>query len=319
MLQAGHVLSWTASGQSSPDLIREEREVLANNTVRTCFIFIAFALVALTLTLACREAGKSPEDKQPQTTIPTPEGYELVWHDEFDGSTLDVTKWNIEVSAEGGGNNELQYYTDRSINCYVRNGFLILQALQERYTGPEGTRDYTSARINTRNKGDWTYGWFEIRAKLPYGKGLWPAIWMMPTESRYGSWPASGEIDIVELLGHEPDKVYGTIHYGGVYPIHLQSGGTYRLSEGNFATDFHVFALEWDTTSITWYIDGVPYQTQTSWSTQGHPYPAPFDQRFFLILNVAVGGNWPGNPDPSTSFPQRMEVDYVRVFQRIAQ
>lgn len=281
------------------------------------FYYLTCILLSLTLPMACREPNKTTEDASPQDTIRSPLGYQLVWHDEFNDSTLDLSKWNYEVNAHGGGNNELQYYTDRLLNCYLKNGVLVIQALQEKYTGPDGTRDYTSARINTRLKGDWQYGWFEIRAKLPYGKGLWPALWMMPTASRYGSWPASGEIDIMELLGHEPNKVYGTLHYGGTYPTHLQSGKSYQLAVGNFAANFHTFALQWDTTSIRWYVDGILYQTQTSWSTQGYPYPAPFDQRFFLILNVAVGGNWPGNPDNTTSFPQRMEVDYVRVFQRL--
>nr|UUZ04252.1 laminarinase [Candidatus Neomarinimicrobiota bacterium] len=281
------------------------------------YFYLAGALLALNLLMTCHEPSKAPEDESPQDTIRGPVNYQLVWHDEFNDSTIDLNKWIFEVNAHGGGNNELQYYTDRPLNCYLRNGVLVIQALQEQYTGPDGPRDYTSARINTRLKGDWKYGWFEIRAKLPYGKGLWPAIWMMPTDSRYGSWPASGEIDIMELLGHEPNKVYGTIHYGGTYPIHLQSGKSYQLAGGSFAADFHTFALQWDSTSIKWYVDGILYQTQTSWSTQGYPYPAPFDQPFFLILNVAVGGNWPGNPDNTTSFPQRMEVDYVRIFQRI--
>lgn len=276
----------------------------------------AILLLLAHLQLACRAPAQPENDLAPVDTIDTPAGYELVWHDEFNDSTLNLSRWNYEVNGHGGGNNELQYYTDRRENCYLKNGLLIIQALLETYTGPDGTRDYTSARINTRNKGDWKYGWFEIRARLPYGKGLWPAIWMMPSVSRYGGWPASGEIDIMELLGHEPDKVYGTLHYGGEYPVHLQSGKSYRLPVGSFAADFHVFALEWDTTAIKWYVDGILYQTQTGWSTAGYPYPAPFDQPFYLILNVAVGGNWPGKPDNTTSFPQQMAVDYVRVFQR---
>lgn len=280
------------------------------------YSIIVSTTVGLLLQGSCREPVKTEKKDISPDTIQAPAGYQLVWHDEFNDSTVNLQKWTFEVNAHGGGNNELQYYTDRSINCYLQNGTLTIQALQETYTGPEGTRDYTSARLNTRLKGDWRYGWFEIRAKLPYGKGLWPAIWMMPTDSYYGSWPASGEIDIMELLGHEANKVYGTLHYGGVYPTHLQSGTVYRLPTGSFAADFHIFALEWDTTSFKWYVDGILYQTQTSWSTAGFPYPAPFNQRFYLILNVAVGGNWPGNPDNTTSFPQRMEVDYVRVFQR---
>jgi beta-glucanase (GH16 family) len=229
---------------------------------------------------------------------------------------IDDTRWEHEVNAWGGGNNELQYYTDRTLNSFVADGFLVIQALRERYTGPEGTREYTSARLRTLNMGDWTYGRFDIRAKLPYGRGLWPAIWMLPTDWAYGGWAASGEIDIMELLGQEPNKVYGTLHYGGEYPDNVQSGRFYVLSGGSFADDFHLFTLEWESGEFRWYVDGNHYLTQTEWYTEGHPYPAPFDRRFHLLLNVAVGGNWPGDPDASTVFPQQMVVDYVRVFRK---
>jgi len=249
-------------------------------------------------------------------SIPTPEGWELVWHDEFNGSALDLTKWEYEVNAGGGGNNELQYYTDRVQNSWVADGVLTILALNETYTGPEGTRDYTSARLRTRNRGDWKYGLFEIRARLPHGKGLWPAIWMLPTDWVYGGWAASGEIDIMELLGHEPQTVYGTLHYGGSYPNNVHTGDSYTLSNSTFSAAFHTFTLEWDTTRLRWFVDNLLYSTQTSWYSTGNAFPAPFDQRFHLLLNVAVGGNWPGNPDHTTLFPQRMEVDYVRVFQK---
>ncbi len=281
----------------------------------TEYLILFISLFFLFIVDNCKKASTAPNIKQPQE-IPAPPGYQLVWHDEFEGTEIDRSKWEHEVNAKGGGNNELQYYTDRLVNSYVKDGVLIIQALKEHYTGPEGTREYTSARLRTKNKGDWKYGYFEIKAKLPKGKGLWPAIWMLPTDWVYGSWAASGEIDIMELLGHEPNKVYGTLHYGGPYPNNVFSGTFYVLPEGDFSQDFHVFALEWDTTSISWYVDGKRYQTQTEWYTTAAPYPAPFDQRFHLILNVAVGGNWPGNPDQTTQFPQRMIVDYVRVFQK---
>jgi len=249
--------------------------------------------------------------------IPAPSGWELVWNDEFDDAVININKWSHEVNAQGGGNNELQYYTARPENSFIENGCLVIQALKERYTGPEGTRDFTSARLRTYRKGDWRYGRFDIKAKLPYGRGLWPAIWMMPTESKYGGWAASGEIDIMELLGHEPNKVYGTLHYGGEYPRNVHSGKSYTLPQGNFSDDFHLFTLEWDSTQIRWYVDGTFYQSQEKWYTESAPYPAPFDQNFYLILNVAVGGNWPDNPDLSTVFPQKMIVDYVRVYRRV--
>ncbi|MEK6650949.1 MAG: glycoside hydrolase family 16 protein, partial [Bacteroidota bacterium] len=177
-------------------------------------------------------------------------------------------------------------------------------ARKETYLG----REYTSARMRTRFKGDWLYGRFEIRAQLPYGKGLWPAIWMLPTDWEYGGWPASGEIDIMECVGHEPWKVYGTIHYGSSPATRIQTGGNTSLTAGTFAGDFHVFAMEWDSTAIRWYVDGRQYFTTS--------IGKPFDKRFHLLFNVAVGGNWPGNPDEFTTFPQRMTVDYVRVFRR---
>ena len=244
------------------------------------------------------------------------EGYNLVWNDEFNGTEVDLLKWSYEVNGHGGGNNELQYYTDRNENSFVSSGKLTIVARQEEYTGTDGTRYYTSARMRTVNKGDWKYGRFEIRAKLPYGQGLWPAIWLLPTKWVYGGWAASGEIDIMELLGHETDKVYGTIHYGGTPPNNTHTGGNYTLSTGTFAGSFHTFRFDWEENEMRWYVDDKLYLTQKNWFTNGQQYPAPFDQLFHLILNVAVGGNWPGNPDLSTTWPQQMEVDYVRVYQK---
>ena len=282
------------------------------------FLSQIFMTVLLILSLGilgnCQKDVTKPDDNS--NTIVPPPGWELLWNDEFDGSSIDLQKWEHEVNAQGGGNNELQYYTDRAENSYLENGQLIIKAIKEVYTGPEGTRDYTSARLRTKNKGDWKYGRFEIRAKLPFGQGLWSAIWMLPTDWVYGGWAASGEIDIMELLGHETNKVYGTLHYGGVWPANVHTGTSYTLASGNFSEDFHLFTLEWDTTAFRWYVDGTLYQTQTQWNSSNGPYPAPFDQRFHLLLNVAVGGNWPGNPDNSTQFPQTMTVDYVRVFKK---
>jgi beta-glucanase (GH16 family) len=169
--------------------------------------------------------------------------------------------------------------------------------------------------MRTLNNGDWLYGRLDIRAKLPFGRGIWPAIWMLPTNNIYGGWAASGEIDIVELLGQEPNVIYGTIHYGGSWPKNVHSGDSYKLSEGNFSDEFHIFSLQWEPGEIRWYVDGEHYQTQTKWTTENGVFPAPFDQSFHLILNVAVGGNWPGAPDETTTFPQRMMVDYVRVYE----
>lgn len=241
--------------------------------------------------------------------------YELVWSDEFNSDTLDTSKWEFMIGdgtsiglPSGWGNNELQWYTDN--NHSVEDGKLIISAKEESVSG----KNYTSARIRTINKGDWKYGRFEFRAKFPIGQGIWPAIWMMPTDNVYGGWAASGEIDILEYLGHEPNKVHGTLHYGGNWPNNTQSQRSFELRAGNFHDDFHDFALEWEKREIRWYVDGNEYGRLNNWYTAA-PYPAPFDQRFYLILNLAVGGNWPGNPDGSTQFPQQFEIDYVRVYQ----
>lgn len=247
----------------------------------------------------------------------TGRGWQLVWVDEFEGQQLDLTKWEFEVNAWGGGNAELQYYVTNNVR--VAGGKLYIEARNLSYSGPEGTRQFTSSRIRTKGKGDWRYGRFEFRAQLPAGRGLWPAIWMLPTDNVYGGWPHSGEIDIVELLGHEPQRVHGTLHYSDAEKRHAFRGTNQLCATRSFAEDFHVFRLDWLPGEFRWYVDGRLYQTQTAWPTAGKTFPAPFDQRFHLILNVAVGGRWPGNPDGTTIFPQAMVVDYVRVFQPVEQ
>lgn len=264
---------------------------------------------------ACSDTGVGSDansDAPPKWEL---ENYTLVWQDEFSGDIIDPRQWSHEVNGQGGGNNELQYYTDRTVNSYVDSGMLHLVARRETYTGDDGTRYFTSARLRTMGKGDWLYGRYDIRARLPEGQGLWPAIWMLPTDWQYGGWAASGEIDIMELIGHQPDRVYGTLHYGGEYPDNVHSGESYQLSGGTFSDGFHVFRMDWDTTEIRWYVDGELYQTQTRWFSESAGFPAPFDRRFHLLLNVAVGGNWPGDPDETTQFPQTMTVDYVRVYK----
>jgi beta-glucanase (GH16 family) len=242
--------------------------------------------------------------------------WKLVWSDEFEGDSIDMAKWQFEVNGDGGGNNELQYYTDRKKNAQIRDGKLVITAIKEDYTGADGKKKpYTSARLKTKGKGDWKYGRMEARIKLVKGKGMWPAFWMMPTDAVYGGWARSGEIDIMELVGHEANTVYGTLHYGDGWPKNVHTGDKTVLKSGDFDDDFHVFAVEWEEGVIRWYLDGVRYQTQTKWNSVSGPYPAPFDQKFFIILNLAVGGAWPGKPADSTRFPQSMEVDYVRVYQ----
>ncbi|MCG8605155.1 family 16 glycosylhydrolase, partial [bacterium] len=204
----------------------------------------------------------------------------------------------------------LEFYKQENVS--VENGNLIITAKQESFGG----KDYTSARIRTINKGDWTYGRFEFRAKLPVGQGIWPAIWMLPTDNVYGGWAASGEIDIMEYLGHQPNIIHGTLHYGGEWPANRSGGASFTLSEGTFNEAFHTFALEWEEGIFRWFVDDSLYQIRTDWFSANGEYPAPFDKRFHLLINLAVGGNWPGSPDTSTTFPQTFEVDYVRVYQK---
>eukprot|EP01026_Neomeris_dumetosa_P009157 TRINITY_DN13061_c0_g1_i11.p2 TRINITY_DN13061_c0_g1~~TRINITY_DN13061_c0_g1_i11.p2 ORF type:complete len:370 (-),score=41.47 TRINITY_DN13061_c0_g1_i11:770-1879(-) len=262
-------------------------------------------------------------------TIKAPPGWTLVWNDEFDGTVLDRNKWGYEVDGWGGGNSELQYYTERLKNVKVENGDLVITARRERFCGgPFGCKDFTSARIRTIYRGDWLYARVEVRAKLPKGKGIWPAIWMLPTDFEYGMWAASGEIDIVEMRGQLPNTILGTLHFGGEWP---GQQGTYQekwapsfgnqeyvWEDGDFSEDFHEYALEWDPGEIRWYIDGRHFLTHNNWISIGdlsNPL-APFDKRFHLIMNIAVGGQFVGTPDLATEFPQEMRVDYVRVFQR---
>jgi beta-glucanase (GH16 family) len=246
----------------------------------------------------------------PPTPTATP-GWQLVWADEFeqpDGSAPDPKTWTHTTGGDGFGNAELQYYSDDIKNAYIENNMLVIKAIQEKYMG----RNYTSARLNTLTKAEFIYGRMEVRAKLPNTQGIWPAIWMLPV---HGGGPTSGEIDIMELIGSEPGRSYATLHYGN--PPTSQ-GGWYDLPGGaTFDQDFHVFSVERDPASIRWYVDGQLFYTATEWFTteKNSPFPAPFDRPFYFILNVAVGGHWPGSPDETSVFPQVMLVDYVRVYE----
>ncbi len=268
--------------------------------------------------------------------------WNLVWSDEFDGKEIDRSKWGFQVGngfynydanqwIHGWGNNELQYYTEE--NATLKDGKLVIEAKKESLHGC----GYTSARMRTVTRDGKAlfaqrYGRFEIRAKLPVGQGLWPAIWMLPEGEEYGGWAASGEIDIMEARGQEPGKVLGTIHYGGGWPANEHSGGEFTFPEGKGIDHFHTYAIEWEPGAIRWYVDDQLYSTKTFWwsssqrDAQGgvkpaseddlNPWPAPFDKPFHLLLNLAVGGQFLGNPDESTNFPAKMEVDYVRVYEK---
>jgi beta-glucanase (GH16 family) len=247
--------------------------------------------------------------------------WQLVWSDEFDGDTVNSTNWTFDIGngTGGWGNDELEYYTSRPQNVYVTNGLLHILAQQESYQG----YNYTSAKLKTLGLFSQKYGRFEFYASLPQGQGYWPALWMMPEDSVYGGWAASGEIDVMENMGSNPTNVLGTIHFGGMYPNQAQSyGPSFNFTGGDSVTNFHLYALEWTTNSISWYVDNQLYETQTNWWSSSNPtntnirnpYPAPFDQPFYLIMNLAVGGNFGGNPNSTTVFPGEMQVDYVRVY-----
>lgn len=240
----------------------------------------------------------------------------LVWSDEFDAAQLDPESWFFEEAdgsqygIPGWGNNELQWYLPDS--AQLENGNLVITARNEVSNG----KNYTSARINTRDRFALRYGRIEARIRLPAGKGIWPAFWMLPQDDVYGTWAASGEIDVMEAVNlgaSGGNTVHGTLHYGGEWPNNASSGSSYVVATDATA-EFHIYAFEWDATEMRWYVDDVLFAMQNSWSSTAAPFPAPFDERFYILLNVAVGGNWPGAPDAATVFPVTMEVDYVRVY-----
>lgn len=276
------------------------------------------------------------------------DGWDLVWSDEFDGTSIDSSKWTHEINCEGGGNQEKQCYTDSPTNSFVENGILKIVAQSE--SGQ--ALPYSSARLVSKDKGDWTYGRFEVRAKAPMGQGSWPAIWMLPTDNVYGGWPNSGEVDIFESVnlkvplddGGIESNVYGTLHYGRNWPNNDQSGHNYLLPNGeNPADDFQTYAIEWEEGEMRWYVNDVLYQTQLKsdvdvnsdgeadglihkgWYTESSGEllwnTAPFDERFHMILNFAVGGSWPeavnqGGVDASAfNASNAFEIDYVRVYE----
>lgn len=258
--------------------------------------------------------------------------WSLTWSDEFNKPEIDPSKWTYDIGnwikdeegnniSPGWGNNEKQYYTNSQDNSFINDGKLIIRAQKETTTDDSGTYDYTSAKLKTKGLFSQTFGRYEVRAKLPVGKGLWPAVWMLPEEDKYGGWAASGEIDIMESWGSKPNAVAGTLHYGETWPNNRYTGKEFKLPEGNGIDTWHTYAIEWEPGEIRWYVDGELYQTQNEWYAKGQnnpikfSYPAPFDQNFYLIMNLAVGGWFDGDPDETTKFPQQMEIDYVRVYE----
>ncbi len=254
------------------------------------------------------------DDEIPSQGYTTPlayDGYTLFWNDEFDGSTIS-NDWNFEIGTgnNGWGNNELQYY--RRENASLSEGNLIIEAKSQNFEG----RNYTSSRMTTQNKITFRYGRVDIRAILPKGQGIWPALWMLGTDFPTVGWPYCGEIDIMEMIGGNgrENTVYGTLHWdnNGSYACTCDQGNDYKLAQGTYNDKYHVFSIIWDENKIEWYVDDNLFKTVSITPAD----LSEFRNDYFLLFNVAVGGNWPGNPDGTTQFPQRMIVDYVRVFQK---
>jgi len=249
----------------------------------------------------------------PTTGYSSPSSYDgmsLIWSDEFEDDALNTDDWTFEIGRgnNGWGNNELQYY--REENTSLEDGFLVIEAKKENYNGA----DYTSSRMITQGKESLRFGRVDIRAVLPEGQGLWPALWMLGTKINAVGWPACGEIDIMELVGNQPSRVHGTVHYGNSSSNRQMDGASTALSSGlKFSDEFHVFSLVWEEDRIQWLVDDQVYHEFTKSETGSFPYP--FNDNFFVIFNVAVGGDWPGSPDAATVFPQRMIVDYIRYFR----
>jgi beta-glucanase (GH16 family) len=275
--------------------------------------FLCFCVIYVIMTSCGKkitfDSGDSPPPKLPDTTVKDMV-YSLVWSDDFSKDGLpDPSKWDYDEGGHGWGNAESQYYTNENLNnAQIENGILYIKAQKENFK----TWKYTSARLVTRGQYDWEYGYFEIRAALPYGRGSWPAIWMLPTDSPYGAWPSGGELDIMEHVGFDPGVIVGSAHTEAYnFKIGTQKNDKIRIDT---PYDFHVYGIKWDKEEIHWYVDGKEYH---SFKNEHKSYKEwPFDQRFHLVLNIAVGGSWGGQQGIDDSvFPMTMAVDYARVYQ----
>jgi beta-glucanase (GH16 family) len=280
--------------------------VKPNVNKNPCHLVVRTLLTGLTLILAACGAATSTHAE----SLP---GWSLVWSDEFsqaDGSSPDPTKWNHDIGTgrNGWGNKEWQYYTARPENARIEDGMLIIEAHKEPYEG----QDYTSARLHTKGLGEWKHGRIEARIQLPRGQGIWPAFWMLGNDFKEVGWPRCGEIDIMENVGKEPRVVHGTVHGPG-YSGGKGVGGSHT-HDADLADDFHVYAVEWDPNVIRWFFNGKEFFSVTPDDIKGKKWV--YEHPHFILLNMAVGGLWPGYPDETTVFPQRMRVDYVRVYAR---
>lgn len=277
------------------------------------------ALACISFLFTLQSCSKTPAN---------PKGYHLVWSDEFSSNKIDTTKWDFQTGTGSQygltdwGNNELEYYTPD--NAFIEKGNLVIEARKEDKNG----KSYTSARLRTMKEDGTalfskTYGRIEARIKMPKGNGIWPAFWMLPATSDYGVWASSGEIDILEAKGRLANRMYGTVHYGQAWPGNKYSGGMYKFPDDTDISTYHTYTLDWEPGKLTWLVDGNTfYETQQWWSmgkdaTEPYAYPAPYDKPFYILLNLALGGNFDGGVAPDdTEFPARMYVDYVRVYDK---
>jgi beta-glucanase (GH16 family) len=262
-------------------------------------------LLGILYLTSCASSGTKPGATP--TYVWNSKGWKLAWADEFNGKSIDPKNWVFDKGGSGWGNAEMEYYTDRPENARVENGLLIIEARKEQYQG----LPYTSARMVTRKMREFQYGHIEARMKLPYGQGIWPAFWLLGGNA---AWPAGGEIDILEFIGKTPDTVYQTVHgpgYSGARGI----GSHFVMTADTLKNDFHIFAVDWAENEIHWSVDGQEvFKVTPDKIPDGTQWV--FDHPLFIILNVAVGGGWPGYPDATTVFPQQLLVDYVRVYQK---
>lgn len=260
-----------------------------------------------TITIENDDFNYDPSDSGYTTPNSYP-GFNLVWSDEFEGTALNTDDWNYETGASGWGNDESQFYRSGDNNAKVENGYLVITAKEESF----GSAPYTSARLTTEGKQSFQYGRIDIRARLPYGQGLWPALWMLGDNFRTVGWPSCGELDIMELIGgddYNDRTVHGTAHWADANGAQASHSGARSLPNGKFADQFHVFSVIWDQNSIKWFLDDIQFHSLNTSSLSA------FQQPYFFIFNIAVEGDWPGPVGPNTQFPQFMVVDYVRVFQ----
>lgn len=255
----------------------------------------------------------APADAGDERALP---GWSLAWADEFegaDGTGADPKHWVHEVGGGGWGNQEREFYTDGTENAVQKGGMLVITATDADASARNcwyGPCRYTSARLITKTKFAQAYGRFEARIKIPYGQGIWPAFWLLGADIDQVGWPSCGEIDIMENIGREPATNHGSLHAPG-----FDTGSAYAIDAGKLADDFHVYTLEWEPGAIRFYVDGHLYETRTPAEVPDSG-KWPFDHPFFVLLNVAVGGSWPGDPDNTTTFPQTMQVDWVRAYTK---